>query len=391
VRYSFVGRSTLVLLFGLMSGIPAIAGVDVNISTFGAKCDGVTDDTQAIQVAARYAKTNKLPLFIAAGDCKVTASIDLSNGPLGWRVSGGGKRTSKVRGILSKGLPILDFSGSQQVHVSDLMVEGDPVGQQSAGMLFARIALTGQGDNFYLENVQVQGRFSKAAVANVNADLGTIVHSDLYSTGISYFVGCSDLLGVSSGYQSLVSPSSGCTLNRITGSTLIPQDGSCVLFADGASLDVDSTYCSMLGKSTAFVRTAGQGGLNVYLRNSRAESSGLASNTYVLDVSNTGSTGGEVTGNYSIKGSTGDINIGTKNLAGYYINIRSTNPAANLIDGSGSVYNSIILNPQGLPLRLGQESSGNLILQLGGRAQSLSPAANIYVLGNRVLHEPGQK
>lgn len=49
---------TLITLFTALTPLTAWAEVDVNVTSFGALCDGTTDDTAAIQAALNFAGTN---------------------------------------------------------------------------------------------------------------------------------------------------------------------------------------------------------------------------------------------------------------------------------------------------------------------------------------------
>jgi hypothetical protein len=47
----------------------------VNVKLFGAVCDGVTDDTAAVQAAIDYCAANNWPPLLVTGKCKITASL----------------------------------------------------------------------------------------------------------------------------------------------------------------------------------------------------------------------------------------------------------------------------------------------------------------------------
>jgi hypothetical protein len=53
-----------------------ITGAPVNVMDYGAKCDGVTDDTVAVQAAVTYASANEKDLYIP-GMCLLTSSVNI--------------------------------------------------------------------------------------------------------------------------------------------------------------------------------------------------------------------------------------------------------------------------------------------------------------------------
>ena len=61
----------------------------VNIKWFGAKGDGITDDTNAIQTAIDYAKVNGLKLIAPTG-VYITGAISVSNNTSSWSIHGEG-------------------------------------------------------------------------------------------------------------------------------------------------------------------------------------------------------------------------------------------------------------------------------------------------------------
>jgi len=49
--------------------------VGVNVKSFGAVCDGIADDTAAVQAAINYCAANNWPPLLVTGKCKITSSL----------------------------------------------------------------------------------------------------------------------------------------------------------------------------------------------------------------------------------------------------------------------------------------------------------------------------
>ena len=49
--------------------------VGVNVKSFGAVCDGIADDTTAVQAAINYCAANNWPPLLVTGKCKITSSL----------------------------------------------------------------------------------------------------------------------------------------------------------------------------------------------------------------------------------------------------------------------------------------------------------------------------
>ena len=73
--------STLLILAMLLLAAPAGAQ-DVQITAFGARCDGVTDDTRAIQAAATALPAGASLIFAGPAACRVNGTIVVSVGPV---------------------------------------------------------------------------------------------------------------------------------------------------------------------------------------------------------------------------------------------------------------------------------------------------------------------
>lgn len=70
-------------------------GMSISVKTFGAKCDGVTDDTAAIQAGINYATGSGLILSLPSGTCGFSAQL---TAPIasGWGIVGPSKMVSSL-------------------------------------------------------------------------------------------------------------------------------------------------------------------------------------------------------------------------------------------------------------------------------------------------------
>ena len=61
-----------------LNGAPtaeAVPGLSLTVKDFGAVCDGVTDDTAAVQAAIDFCAANNWPPLVIPGKCKITSSL----------------------------------------------------------------------------------------------------------------------------------------------------------------------------------------------------------------------------------------------------------------------------------------------------------------------------
>lgn len=61
---------------GVTKKVPASSITQgINVKSFGTVCDGVTDDTLAVQAAINYCAANNWPTLLVTGKCKITSSL----------------------------------------------------------------------------------------------------------------------------------------------------------------------------------------------------------------------------------------------------------------------------------------------------------------------------
>ena len=143
-----------------------------NVKRFGAKGNGTTDDTVAIQRAIDTATQSGGRVYFPMGTYKVT-SLDLSQqtGIYDRHIAlvGDGYQASKIK-LNTAGIGI-DATGAVNLEFRDLGIWSGDVAP-SVGLLLARsMTSVGGANSCVLKNVQVIGTFVHAAIAQCGAEL----------------------------------------------------------------------------------------------------------------------------------------------------------------------------------------------------------------------------
>ena len=147
----------------------------VSVKDFGAKGDGVTDDTTAINNAIAYLNSTTYGgmLLLPTGTYNVT-SINASNfGPdyafgKNLRIVGEGINSSRIVGIQA-GAIVLDCIGSNNIELEEFTIGTYGVIAQT-GLLLARSTVSQNCNGSRIKNLNIQGQFSKAACVAIAAE-----------------------------------------------------------------------------------------------------------------------------------------------------------------------------------------------------------------------------
>lgn len=133
----------------------------VDITTYGAKGDGTTDDTNAINNAVSYAGSNAIPLYIPEGIFTTTTGIEINVQTTGNPLSifgDGPNSVIKLTGTSNGGFHISGTSGTtiNPVSIRNLRVSASNSGTGAFGIHLDGIA------HWFVENIWVEGN-SKCA------------------------------------------------------------------------------------------------------------------------------------------------------------------------------------------------------------------------------------
>lgn len=393
IKYALDGQRGLWLDSG--TAYFSLTGEVVNVKEFGAIADGsshplserytslsaaqvvypfvtsLTDeiDYAALQSGANIAKSNSRPLFAPGGNYVINRSLDLTGAVRGWKVYGAGRNATSITGNLVEAYPILDFTGSQECRVSDLHVIGGAGGLQTCGILTARESFTdglptaGQGDSMFLENVQIEGTFSKVSFANVSADLMRVSKCAIYGNASkAVIISDTDSLGVGSKFKNFAAVT-GNTLHNFTSSVIVGYTGSVMTWTGGAALYMDSTFFGVLGSATAALELNGAGGQALNLYQCRSEVNSSAANVTPI-LFTKASTSGFIFGLFDPKGTGTIVSIPAgSNITDYYIGVQTGVGGAKLIGGGGDLRNSFVKDAYNRGGDIGANGWNNIIVQ----------------------------
>lgn len=159
----------------------------LNVKDFGAKGDGVTDDTVAIQAAIDVARVNPFrTIYFPSGIYLISDSLDITG------TGGGGSTAIKIEGEISEPVygaiirwdgandrAMLDFVGSHGSSMKNIVIEA-PVGAPAmVGVLHGRPGAGVSAGNHYWENVRVVGYFLIASLYEATSESNTFIHVKL--------------------------------------------------------------------------------------------------------------------------------------------------------------------------------------------------------------------
>lgn len=168
----------------------------LSVIWFGAKGDGKTDDTVAVQSALEtLIGHGGARLYFPSGSYKVGANgVGLVNAPyLSYILEGDGTYNTSIKG---SGSVVLDLCGSDKVTIEHLAITGVSAAIGLQLCRYATPGTNGPGSAHVFNDVLVNGTFTTAAVYSVASENNTWNRSELRSTSgvpLLYTSGTNDL------------------------------------------------------------------------------------------------------------------------------------------------------------------------------------------------------
>lgn len=149
----------------------------ISVGLFGAKGDGLTDDTAAIQACIDHVRTldGGGTICFPPGEFLVSASLDLSTPTSVFTqqimLEGAGPYVTKISPTVA-GLVVVDMIGANYAQLRNLSIESGRVVSQ-CGILLARSATANNCNKNQFHNVLVNGNYSLASVVSIAAESTT--------------------------------------------------------------------------------------------------------------------------------------------------------------------------------------------------------------------------
>jgi len=346
----------------------------ISVKDFGAAGDGLTDDTEAMNRAASWAKTRGRALAIPAGIYRMTAPWNLTGARDGFKLLGEGRTSTRIHIAPAKAAVCVEGLNSPYLHLADMSIFG--LGDNCTGVILVGGA-AGTGDHFYAENCHFETT-SAASLGTVivNAsDLSTLRRCWIYGPASTVVFTANNDLGVRAAFGTLATSGGQMTNCEIDRSALTPASGCAISWDIGSELHVKSTYFGMAGTSSAciFIRNPSNGHL-VTLDSCRVECPSSSKVDLIRFVAGSSSNGGSISGDYLLTGAVFNGPPGVSALAyhanGWFV-------SGKLLTGGMDLQYSEINNINGLHADLGASTYGNVIYGYDSHNEWVSGQGNI--------------
>lgn len=237
------------------------AWVDVK-EDFGAKGDGVTDDTTAIQNAIDYALSSGIKKVKLVGKFVITSPLNLtniSNGSLTIEGNGMGQNGEAPSLLLGRtGREMIDTTGSQFITIKDMALVADSTNPSTVGILFARsissiYAQFNQVENVYINmgtNTSANGGAGTIGIYNFGAELHRYRNIFVIADR-TVVITFSNWFSLTSRYTTIMNQGYSTSQIVIDGaSTLIGYNKSNVFIDNACAVKFDMTYMYMWSNSS---------------------------------------------------------------------------------------------------------------------------------------------
>jgi hypothetical protein len=207
-----VGRSTsppgLIRLPNALADVAtsALPNHALDVRSYGAKCDGATDDATAINAALNSTgSTGGGTVWVPSGTCKVKSTITI---PYHVTLMGMGRRSSIISAGATNMNPIIQFGAGSQNVIQDLEIQANSAGANTSGAAISTATFGYVTDGAAIRNVWING-----PCIGIDLSGNTQTVEDTYIDGVRG-AGC---YGIRVGHYT----TSAATVDpRITGSTI---------------------------------------------------------------------------------------------------------------------------------------------------------------------------
>lgn len=392
------------------SGASGTGGTSV--TSFGAKGDGTTDDTAAIQAAINAVRTAGGGIVYYPGPAAylVTSSLN-STGTHGNQPIlhvGDGEYISRIVHTfpIGEAYPVLDGSGNTHGGTSGLTIERQGTSYATCAYLAAKGAAGGSIGNaqqFWKSTFDAGNIAGDCALVVYSADLSSLTNCSSTGNGGGLSMGFDKPANITSKFISLSSELD-WTQGYITQCTMSGESDAALTFSGGAQLQIQQSYAALTGSGSSKIiniNSPNDSGNSLLARGLRTENQSSATGVAAIYLSkgstsfdieatlDTDSDGPMIAGSSGANISQGQINV-TGNAGSVFSMIGGITDVTLLANISSNVFGTVDATSS-YNISVGGNITPASVWAAIGSVQGLrvSQAASVFRSGAEVLIAPG--